>query len=106
MDAWLNLGLLSAVTGGIATKVFKGRTAILAGGAAAWFGMLAWLLYNEYFVPYQGGGASMWPIAQLFGGTFAAVVAAGTAAILVATRPAKQSPRQPSVHGNEGNGEK
>jgi len=33
---------------------------------------LASLLYQEYFAPHQGGGASMWPIAQLFGGTLAA----------------------------------
>jgi hypothetical protein len=33
------------------------------------------LLYNEYFVPYQGGGASMWPIALIFTATPAAVCA-------------------------------
>lgn len=38
--------------------------------------MLAYLLVNEYVLPYRGGGASMWPIAQLFGGSIAAAVAA------------------------------
>ena len=28
------------------------------------------ILYHEFFVPYQGGGASMWPIAVAFGGVY------------------------------------
>jgi uncharacterized membrane protein YhhN len=27
--------------------------------------ILSSLLYSEYFVPYAGGGASMWPIALI-----------------------------------------
>lgn len=27
------------------------------------------VIYTEYFTPYTGGGASMWPIAVLFGGS-------------------------------------
>jgi hypothetical protein len=30
------------------------------------FTILSILIYNEYFVPYAGGGASMWPIAMIF----------------------------------------
>jgi hypothetical protein len=41
-------------------------------GAIPWSGLLACLLFSEYCLPYRGGGASMWPIAQLFGGTIAA----------------------------------
>lgn len=55
----------------------KGRLGIVLSGAIPWLGLLAGLLYQEYFVPYQGGGASMWPIAQLFGGTVAAVTGIG-----------------------------
>ena len=54
--------------------MLKSPWAIYLAGALPWFGLLAALLYTEYFRPYQGGGASMWPIAQLFGG----FVAAGT----------------------------
>lgn len=36
---------------------------------------LSILLYNEYFVPYKGGGASMWPIALIFTAAPAAVCA-------------------------------
>ena len=74
MSVWSVLILLSALAGGICGLIFRGKRAIIFGGAAPWFGVLAWLLYNEYFVPYQGGGASMWPIAQLFAGSVAAVV--------------------------------
>jgi hypothetical protein len=44
-----------------------------------------WQLYHEYVAPYSGGGASMWPLAQLVAGTPAALLgmltAAGTGAI-------------------------
>lgn len=74
MAAWLILIALSAIAGLGCAWAFGGRLGLIASGAVPWLGMLTWLLYNEYFVPYQGGGASMWPIAQLFGGTVAAVV--------------------------------
>jgi hypothetical protein len=65
---------LAALTGGICGWIFQGYRSVILGGAIPWFGLLVWLLYNEYFVPYQGGGASMWPIAQLFAGSVMAVV--------------------------------
>ena len=82
MNPWLGLAVLSAVAGIGAAFVFKGKLAIVAGAAVPWLGLLGVLLYHEFFVPYQGGGASMWPIAQLVGGTFAAVVGGVTAAIV------------------------
>jgi hypothetical protein len=88
MSIWFALILLSALAGGICGLIFRGRHAIILGGAVPWTGLLAWLLYNEYFVPYQGGGASMWPIAQLVGGSVAAVVgiAAATTARIIKAR--------------------
>jgi VanZ family protein len=62
------------------------RAAAWIAGAAAWLLMLAYLLFNEYVLPYRGGGASMWPIAQLFGGTVAGVVAAVSCALAQARR--------------------
>ena len=82
VNPWLGLAVLSAVAGIAAAFVFRGRMAIAAGAAVPWFGLLGVLLYYEFFVPYDGGGASMWPIAQLVGGTFAAVVGGVTAAIV------------------------
>jgi hypothetical protein len=82
VEAWGVVGLLSALVGGAAGRLIKHPIAIVVGAAAAWCGLLAWLLYNEYFVPYQGGGASMWPIAQLFAGTFAAIVGGVSAGVV------------------------
>jgi len=86
MNPWIPLIGLSAMAGAIAAVTVRGRRGILIGGAVPWFGLLGWLLYNEYFVPYRGGGASMWPIAQLFGGTIAALVGAGTAVLVTRAR--------------------
>jgi len=71
---WLTIIGLSALTGIIYGLKLKGLRGGVAAGVIPWVGLLAWLLYNEYLVPYQGGGASMWPIAQLFAGTVAATV--------------------------------
>lgn len=86
MKIWLTLVLLSALAGTLSGVWLRGRRAILVGAAVPWLGLLIWLLYNEFFVPYQGGGASMWPIAQLFGGTAAAAIGAGAAAVVRALR--------------------
>jgi hypothetical protein len=95
VEAWLILGLLSVAIGVLVAKVVKNPLAVLIAAAIAWCGLLGWLLYYEYFVPYQGGGASMWPIGQMFGGTFVAIVAGSTAAIVVAMTP-KRKPAEPS----------
>jgi len=73
MIVWLAILIPSALTGAICAWRLKGRIALICSAAIPWLGLLSMLLYNEYFVPYQGGGASMWPIAQLFAGTAAAV---------------------------------
>ena len=80
MNPWIPLLLLSASAGAFAGLAIRGRKAVLIGGVIPWVGLLVWLLYHEYFVPYQGGGASMWPIAQLFGGTAAGLVGACSSA--------------------------
>jgi hypothetical protein len=63
----------SAIIGIIISYFIRNRLGIILAGAIPWFGILGILLYEEYFTPYKGGGASMWPVAQLFGGTGAAV---------------------------------
>ena len=74
MTSWLIIVAASVVVGVASAWLLSGRGGLIVAGAVPWLGMLAWLLYHEYFVPYSGGGASMWPIAQLFAGTVAAVV--------------------------------
>jgi hypothetical protein len=71
---WIILIVASAIVGMVAALALNGTVGVLAAALIPWLGMLAWLLYNEYFVPYRGGGASMWPIAQLFAGTVAALI--------------------------------
>ena len=77
MLLWFAIVGGSIAVGLVAAQLMKGwRGAAWIAGAVAWLLMLAYLLVNEYLLPYRGGGASMWPIAQLFGGTVAAAVAA------------------------------
>jgi hypothetical protein len=79
VNPWIPIIGLSVLAGIISALLVNGWKAILLGGVLPWLGVLGWLLYNEYFVPYQGGGASMWPIALLFAGSIAAGVGASVA---------------------------
>jgi len=83
---WWRLITLSALAGAVCGWSFPGRRAVTWGGAIPWCGVLAWLLYNEYFVPYRGGGASMWPIALALAGTVAAAVGMFAAVVVRAAR--------------------
>lgn len=74
MTVWIALIALSAVAGFVCARQLSGKTGLFAAAAVPWLGLLAVLLFNEYVMPYQGGGASMWPIAQLVGGAAAAAV--------------------------------
>jgi hypothetical protein len=74
MTQWLTIIVLSVLTGVACAWLAHGRAARLLAAAIPWSGMLAWLLYHEYFVPYAKGGASMWPVALLFAGTVAAAI--------------------------------
>jgi hypothetical protein len=74
MHSWLILILYSAIVGLLLAKYTDNKLSVVLAGLVPWLSLLAYILYYEYFVPYQGGGASMWQIAQLFGGTVAALV--------------------------------
>ena len=74
MHIWLILIGGSALIGFLTAILLKKNWAIYVAAAVPWFTLLGALIYTEYFTPYKGGGASMWPIAQLFGGTVAALV--------------------------------
>lgn len=77
MAAWATLVAISAACGGACALLLRGWRGIVCAAAVPWIGVLVWLLYNEYFVPYQGGGASMWPIALFFAGWGAALSGLG-----------------------------
>jgi len=80
MNPWIPIVVLSAMTGAVSALAGKGRTSMIVAAGVPWFGVLVYLLYSEYFALHQRGGASMWPIAQLFAGTAAALIGLGSAA--------------------------
>lgn len=81
MTTWITIIALSAIVGFLCSSFLGGAAAWIASALLPWLGVLAWVLYHAYIAPYQGGGASMWPIAQLFAGTVAAVVGLAAHAI-------------------------
>ncbi len=70
---WLAVITPSVLWGAFCAFKIKSKYAAYIAWVIPWFVLLGFILYSEYFTPYQGGGASMWPIAQLVGGTVAAV---------------------------------
>ena len=86
MLQWLVLIGFAVAVGAICAFKLRGKLGAIAAAAIPWLGLLVWLLYNEYFVPYRGGGASMWPIAQLFAGTIVAIVGWCTYMVVTAVR--------------------
>ena len=69
---WSCILIPSVIIGAILGFFTKSKLGVVLAGGIPWMGLLGTLLYYEYFAPYQGGGASMWPIAQLFAGTIMA----------------------------------
>ena len=94
MLTWPAILIGSVVIGVLCGVLIRGKLALLAGAAVPWFALLAVMLYHEYFVPYDGGGASMWPVAQLVAGTPAAILGLISAAV---TRRVRRS-NQPQVN--------
>jgi hypothetical protein len=74
---WLVLIVLSAATGVVVAQLMHGWVGVVSAAAVPFLGTLAWILYGVYFVPYTGGGASMWPIALFFTGWAAALAGLG-----------------------------
>ena len=71
MIVWLILGLASLAVGVVAGLLFRDIIAILVGAIIPWLGLLACVY-----------GSEMWPIAMVFGGTFAGTVGGLTAGIV------------------------
>lgn len=67
MLSWAILIGGSIFTGSLVATYVKHRYAIILSGFLPWSFFLGVILYTEYFVAYQGGVASMWPVAQLIG---------------------------------------
>lgn len=95
---WSFILITPVVFGALSGLFIKSNLDIKLAAAVPWFSLLAVLLIFEIFVPYQGGGASMWPIAQLIGGTIMAVIGICTCLL---TRKMKINPNQAGDDNSE-----
>jgi hypothetical protein len=73
VETWFMLLSGAALIGGLSAWYLRGGTAWLVASLLPPALFLGWLLALEYLVPYHGGGASMWPVAFVIGGTAAAL---------------------------------
>ena len=64
--------LVSFTVGAIIGRMYKGKAATFLAAVGPWSALLIVLVVTEPFFQDAEGGASMWPIAQLVGGTVAA----------------------------------
>ncbi|WP_321323095.1 hypothetical protein [Thiomicrorhabdus sp.] len=71
--AWLMIITPSIITGIILAYFVKGRLGLILSALVPWIGLLIALLCEHYFFACRVDGIVMWPIAQLFGGTIAAI---------------------------------
>lgn len=72
----------AALISGVLAQLIFGRVAVSI--FIPIIGYIAWSVFNEFFVAYQGGGASFWPLDMVFAcpvagaggalGTFLAIV--------------------------------
>lgn len=74
VNPWIALFGVSVLIGVASGALLRGRIAVVAGAALPWCALLGLLLWFEFITPPASGGASMWPVAQLVGGTAAAVL--------------------------------
>ncbi|MDO3383056.1 hypothetical protein [Gilvimarinus algae] len=72
MLSWWMIAPASAVIGALCGFISRSVLSGILAAAIPWLALLVALVYSVYFVPYGGGGAVFWPLAQLFGGSLAA----------------------------------
>ncbi|HEY0683466.1 MAG TPA: hypothetical protein VGD45_14120 [Steroidobacter sp.] len=63
----MNLLILVALASGSAFVLQAWRGSWWLSVCAPVVGFVLWILFDSYVLPYRGGGASMWPLAILFG---------------------------------------
>jgi hypothetical protein len=85
MNQWLVLVLLSAITGVFSGLLIRGSTAVLVGALLPFLGLVAWVVYAEYFVK----SSALWILSIFFGGPLAAFVGFATASIIFVNRRQK-----------------
>jgi len=65
---WITLISLSALFGFLLGMYKAGKWSAIMSGFIPCGIFQLFIFYDMYFVPYQGGGAPMWLVAQIFGG--------------------------------------
>ena len=69
----LEIFLIALVSGALLQPFTK---SVVITGVLGFSGYVVWSVYNEFFVPYAGGGASFWPIDIFFAGPYSGIGAA------------------------------
>lgn len=87
MPVWLILLGASALVGALSAWYLRGAASWLLAAALPPAVFLALLLVEEYLLPASAGGASMWPIAFVVGGTAAAFTGCCARLLVGALRP-------------------
>jgi len=87
LESWFVLLGGSALVGGLTAWYLRGASSWLVACLVPPALFLAWLLVNEYLLPYRGGGASMWPVALAVGGTAAALTSCCALALVKLVKP-------------------
>ena len=64
---------MPVVTGVLSGRYIRGKTSYFVAGALPWFGLLACLLYREFYIPHEGGVRG-WPLEQFFWGFMVAAL--------------------------------
>ena len=85
---WLAAGdLMSAVAVGVAAQlIVRGALGIIVAFVLGMATLAVPIIYQAYFDPPVGGGASMWPLAVLFSGPIFGGIAAVAAVIVGVSR--------------------
>jgi len=73
MITWMILVFVSLALGA-AIGIKHRSNPIMWGAAIPWFGLLTWLIIDQYWL--QKNASGMWILAQLFGGTVVAILGA------------------------------
>jgi hypothetical protein len=73
--------LSAALAFGVGCAMKPGWVSMLLAAFTGALILPALVLYEEFFVPYKGGGASFWPIAIVLGGMYGLMAALPGAAL-------------------------
>lgn len=104
VEAWLAILGGASLVGGLSGWYLRGGFSWAVGLLLPPSLFLSLLLVEEYLVPYQGGGASMWPIAFIVGGTAAVLASCSSLLVFRAVRRRRDAGRLAGQPARSGTG--